>query len=71
MKMNAMELDFYEAGIKDANETRRIMVACRSARYESLSRKHHLTIGKQSIRCLDAYNNGVAHEINRQTRLEY
>ena len=71
MKMNAMELDFYEAGIKDANETRRIVVACRSARYENLSRKHNLTVGKQSIRCLDAYNNGVAYEINRQTRLEY
>lgn len=69
MKMNAMELDFYEAGIKDANETRRIVIACRSERYVRLSRKHNLTIGKQSIRCLDAYNNGVAQEINRQTRL--
>lgn len=71
MKMNAMEIDFYEAGIKDANETRSIAVACTSTRYANLSRKHHLTIGKQSIRCIDAYNSGVAHEINRQTRLEY
>ena len=70
MKMNAMELEYYEAGIKDANENRRIVIACRSARYENLSRTHHLTIGKQSIRCLDAYNSGVAYEINRQTRLE-
>lgn len=68
--MNAMELDFYEAGIKDANEARRIVFAGYSKRYESLSRKHSLTIGKQSLRCLDAYSKGVAYEINRQTRLE-
>lgn len=70
-KVNAMEVDFYEAGIKDANEARHIVVACRSERYENLVRKYNLTIGKQSIRCLDAYNNGVAYEINRQTMLEY
>ena len=70
MKMNAMELEFYEAGIKDANEARRIVVACHSARHETLSRKHMLTIGKQSTRCLDAYNNGVAYEICRQAKLE-
>ena len=70
MKMNAMELEFYEAGIKDANEARRIVVACHSARHEALSRKHKLTIGKQSTRCLDAYNNGVAYEICRQAKLE-
>lgn len=68
--MTAMELDFYEAGIKDANERRRIVIACRSARYEDLARKHNLQIGKQSIKCLDAYNRGVAYEINRQTKLE-
>ena len=68
--MNEMELEYYEAGILDANEIRRIVVACRSARYETLARKHNLQIGKQSIKCLDAYNKGVAYEINRQTRLE-
>lgn len=67
--MNEMELDFYEAGIKDANESRRIVVACRSARYEALSKKHNLQIGKQSVRCVDAYNKGVAYEINHQTKL--
>lgn len=71
MKMNAMELDFYEAGIKDANESRHIVFACRSTRYEALCRKHNLGIGKQSVRCVDAYNKGVAYEINRQTRLEH
>ena len=67
--MNEMELSFYEAGIKDANESHRITVACRSARYAELSKKHHLQIGKQSVRCADAYNKGVAYEINRQTKL--
>lgn len=69
--MTRMEIDFYEAGIKDANETRRIVVACRSKRYEELACKHNLQIGKLSVKCLDAYNKGVAYEINRQTRLEY
>ena len=68
--MNGMELDFYEAGIKDANESRHIVLACRSKRYEALSKKHNLCIGKQSARCVDAYNKGVAYEINRQTKLE-
>ena len=68
--MTRMEIDFYEAGIKDANEARRITVACKSKRYEALSKKHHLQIGKESIKCLDVYNKGVAHEINRQARLE-
>ncbi len=69
--MTRIEIDFYEAGIKDANEARRIVAACRSKRYEELSRKHHLQIGKLSVKCLDAYNKGVACEINRQTSLEY
>lgn len=69
--MKTTELEFYEAGIKDANEARHIVFACHSRRYEELSRKHNLQIGKLSIKCLDAYNKGVAHEINRQTRLEY
>ena len=69
--MKSIEIEFYEAGIKDANEARHIVVACRSRRYEELSRNHNLQIGKLSIKCLDAYNKGVAYEINRQTRLEY
>lgn len=69
--MTRMELDFYEAGIKDANENRRIIFAYQSKRYAVLSRKYSLQIDKKSIKCLDAYNKGVAYEINRQTRLEY
>ena len=69
--MSGIEIEFYEAGIKDANEHRKIVVPCRSKRYEELSRKHHLQIGKLSIKCLDAFSSGVAYEINRQTRLEF
>lgn len=69
--MTRIEIDFYEAGIKDANETRRIMFPYQSERYADLSREHKLQIGKLSLKCLDAYNKGVACEINRQTRLEH
>ena len=68
--MNAMELEYYEAGIKDANESRCIVFAAHSERYATLSKKHNLQIGKQSVQCVKAYNKGVAYEINRQTRLE-
>lgn len=67
--MNALELEYYEAGIMDANESHCIVLACRSARYEALSKKNTMSIGKQSARCVNAYNKGVAYEINRQTRL--
>ena len=69
--MKGIEIEFYEAGIKDANEQRKIVVPCKSKRYEELSRKHNLQIGKLSIKCLDAFSRGVAYEINRQTRLEF
>ena len=67
--MNEKELEFYEAGIRDTNESRHIVVACRSARYAALRKKYHLVIGKESANCLNAYNKGVAYEINRQTKL--
>ena len=69
--MSGTEIEFYEAGIKDANDHRKIVVPCMSKRYEELSRKHHLQIGKLSIKCLDAFIIGVAYEINRQARLEF
>lgn len=69
--MKNFELDFYEAGIKDANEARRITTAAHSTRYAALSRKYNLQIGDISIKAVTAYNNGVAHEINRQTALEF
>lgn len=69
--MSNFELDFYEAGIKDANEARSITVAAHSARYAALSRKHNIQIGNASIQAVTAYNKGVAYEINRQTALEF
>lgn len=69
--MNAFELKFYEAGIKDANEARHITLACRSKRYETLSRTLHVVIGDKRGNAVKAYNDGVAYEINRQIKLEY
>lgn len=69
--MTAFELQFYEAGIKDANESRAITLACRSMRYEHLSKAHGLKIGKDSAMAVKAYNAGVAYEINRQTILGF
>ena len=69
--MNEFELNFYEAGIKDANEARAITLACRSKRYENLSRTLHVKIGDERGNATKAYNDGVAYEINRQTMLEY
>lgn len=69
--MTRMEINFYEAGIKDANEARRIIVACKSKRYAELSGKYQLRVGKESLKCLNAYNKGVAYEINRQAMLEF
>lgn len=69
--MTAFELGFYEAGIQDAYEARHITTAAKSTRYAALSRKHNMQIGKESVQALDAYNQGVAFEINRQTRLEF
>jgi hypothetical protein len=69
--MNERELDYYEAGIKDANEARHIVFAARSKRYEALAMRDRLPVGKESSACLKAYDKGVAFEICRQTQLEY
>jgi hypothetical protein len=69
--MTATELKFYEAGIKDANETRSIVFAYQSKRATDLFGELKLGISEECVKCLDAYNSGVAHEINRQTELEF
>lgn len=69
--MTANELKFYEAGIKDANETRSIVFAYQSKRATELFKALKLGISTECVKCLDAYNSGVEHEINRQTRLEF
>ena len=69
--MNAYELQFYEAGIKDANESRHITLACRSKRYEALAKELSVKIGDKRGNATKSYNAGVAHEINRQTMLEF
>ena len=69
--MTEYELKFYEAGIKDANEARHIVFAAHSERYAQLCRQLHSQIGDPRGNATVAYNNGVAHEINRQTKLEF
>ena len=69
--MKDFELEFYEAGIKDARENGRITVAAHSNRYMKLSKHYNFPIGDNSIKAVTAYNEGVAHEICRQTKLEF
>lgn len=69
--MTSTELKFYEAGIKDANEARHITVFARSERAMQLHKEHTTGVIGESIKYIDAYNSGVAYEINRQTRLEF
>jgi len=68
--MNAYELEFYEAGIRDANEQKAIVAPCRSKRYMGLSKKLKTKIGDERGNGLKAYCAGVAFEFNRQMRLE-
>lgn len=65
--MTANELKAYEIGIKEANEQRRIVPACKSAKMNDLMREVKIDL----LPLIAAYNEGVAYEINRQTRLEF
>jgi hypothetical protein len=67
--MNSYELDFYEAGIKDANEQKCIVVPCKSERYLCLIKRLNTQIGDKRGNGSKAYCQGVAFEINRQMRL--
>ena len=69
--MNAMQLEYYEAGILDANEARSITMPAQSDRFLALCKRDAMPIGAEAIKNLDAYNKGVAFEINRQTSLEH
>ncbi|CRF29136.1 Uncharacterised protein [Mycobacterium tuberculosis] len=63
--MNSYELEFYEAGIKDANEQKCIVVSCRSKRYISLIKKFGTQIGDKRGNGMKAYCEGIAFEFNR------
>ena len=67
--MTEKELDYYEAGIMNANEQRRIVTPAQSQRFYMLATRDKFPIGKDAITMLDAYNRGIAKEINRQLRL--
>ena len=65
--MCANELRAYEIGIKEANEQRRIVPACKSAKMNDLMRE----VKSNLLPLIIAFDKGVAYEINRQTRLEF
>lgn len=67
--MTRQQIDFYQAGIMDAHEAKRVVFAAYSERYAKLSKEQHLQIGKESLMMLDAYNKGVFYEMDRQARL--
>ena len=69
--MTAYELDFYEAGIKDAHEQQSIVIPCKSKKYMGLLKSHNSQIGDERGNGTKSYCNGVAFEINRQTKLEF
>lgn len=65
--MTTNELRAYEIGIKEANEQRRIVPACKSKAMNDLMNE----IRNNLLPLIKAYDEGVAYEINRQTRLEF
>lgn len=64
--MTNLELKAYEIGIKEANEQRRIVPACKSKRMNEMMNE----IRNNLLPLIIAYDEGVAYEINRQMRLE-
>ena len=64
--MTTLELKAYEIGIKEANEQRRIVPACKSKKMNQLMNE----IRNNLLPLIIAYDEGVAYEINRQMRLE-
>ncbi len=65
--MTTNELRAYEIGIKEANEQRKIVPACKSKSMNDLMNE----IRNNLLPLIKAYDAGVAYEINRQTRLEF
>lgn len=65
--MTTNELRAYEIGIKEVNEQRRIVPACKSKAMNDLMNE----IRNNLLPLIKAYDEGVAYEINRQTRLEF
>lgn len=65
--LTANEVKAYEIGIKEAHEQKRIVPACKSAKMWELIKE----VKNNLSPLIDAYNEGVAYEICRQTRLEY
>lgn len=62
-KMTKNERKAYEIGVKQANESRCIVPACKSKKMNDFMRE----IKNGLLPLIKAYNLGVAHEISRQT----
>lgn len=65
--MTSLELRAYEIGIREANEQRRIVPACKSKKMNDLMNE----VRENLLPLIIAYDKGVAYEINRQIRLEF
>ena len=68
-RMNTLEKEAWEIGVKEAHSQKRIVPAAQSAEMMSFIRRNSKKVG-DSIPWLAAYNNGVAIEIGVQTVLE-
>lgn len=67
--MNELELEAWKIGVHEAHTQKKIVPACRSKEMMDFIQKHSKKVG-ESIPWLDAYNYGVAYEINIQAALE-
>lgn len=67
--MTALEKEAWKIGVNEAHTKKRIVPACRSEKMMGFIKEHSKKMG-DCIPWLDAYNYGVAHEINIQAVLE-
>jgi hypothetical protein len=65
--LTANEVRAYEIGIKEAHEQKTIVPACKSKKMNDLMNE----VKNGLLPLIKAYDEGVAFEINRQTRLEF
>lgn len=65
--MTAIEVRAYEIGIKEAHAQKRIVPACKSSAMNELMEE----VKSGLLPLIVAYDQGVAFEINRQTKLYF
>lgn len=67
--MSELEQEAWKIGVHEAHTQKKIVPACRSKKMMEFIKNHSKKIG-DSIPWLDAYNYGVAYEINIQAVFE-